>query len=36
MIKIKEFDKHDDNKDHVEFIYSFTNLREKNYNIKLK
>ena len=34
MIKIEEFDKDDDNKGQVEFIYAFTNLRAENYNIE--
>ena len=34
IIKIEEFDKDDDNKGHVEFIYAFTNLRAENYNIE--
>jgi ubiquitin-activating enzyme E1 len=34
LIKIEEFDKDDDLKGHVEFIYAFTNLRAENYNIE--
>lgn len=34
IIKIEEFDKDDDVKGHVEFLYAFTNLRAENYNIE--
>ena len=34
IIKIEEFDKDDESKGHVEFLYAFTNLRAENYNIE--
>ena len=34
LIKIEEFDKDDDSKGHVDFLYAFTNLRAENYNIE--
>ena len=34
LIKIEEFDKDDDSKGHIEFLYAFTNLRAENYDIK--
>ena len=34
LIKIEEFDKDDETKGHVEFLYAFTNLRAENYNIE--
>ena len=34
LIKIEEFDKDDETKGHVEFLYSFTNLRAENYDIE--
>ena len=33
LIKIEEFDKDNDSKGHVQFLYAFTNLRADNYNI---
>ena len=33
LIKIEEFNKDDDSKGHVEFLYACTNLRAENYNI---
>ena len=33
LIKIEEFDKDDESKGHVEFLYAFANLRAENYNI---
>jgi len=34
LIKIEEFDKDDETKGHVEFLYAFTNLRAENYDIE--
>ena len=34
LIKIEEFDKDDETKGHVEFLYVFTNLRAENYDIE--
>ena len=34
LIKIEEFDKDDESKGHIEFLYAFTNLKAKNYNIE--
>lgn len=34
LIKIEEFDKDDESKGHVEFLYAFSNLRAENYNIE--
>ena len=34
LIKIEEFDKDDDSKGHVEFLYAFTNLRAENYDLE--
>lgn len=34
LIKIEEFDKDDESKGHVDFLYAFTNLRAENYNIE--
>ena len=30
LIKIEEFDKDDESKGHIEFLYAFTNLKAKN------
>ena len=34
LIKIEEFDKDDEKKGHIEFLYAFTNLRAENYDIE--
>lgn len=34
LIKIEEFDKDDELKGHVDFLYAFTNLRAENYDIE--
>ena len=34
LIKIEEFDKDDESKGHIEFLYAFTNLRAENYDIE--
>ena len=34
LIKIEEFDKDDETKGHIEFLYAFTNLRAENYDIE--
>ena len=34
IVKLEEFDKDDDKKGHIEFLYAFTNLRAENYNIE--
>ena len=34
IIKIEEFDKDDESKGHVDFLYAFTNLRAENYNLE--
>ena len=34
LIKIEEFEKDDEKKGHIEFLYAFSNLRAENYNIE--